>query len=154
VISYRPTQELLLLTIKHGAKEDLGGRVRSIGYKNVSSLVGMARPKLTRIRLKHSVGAATLLIHMLAKQDTPMNDNKTVLGRVPAKLRTRVISRRSIFVLLSADAIVNPPISNMIVGENITEKIYLQKLSVTLQGSSPNLLGRLRGAQAGIIAVR
>jgi hypothetical protein len=62
---------------------------------------------------------------MLAKQDTPMNDNKTVLGRVPAKLRTRVISSRSIFVLLNADAIVNPPISNMIVGENITEKIYL-----------------------------
>ena len=99
--------------------------MRRIGYKDVSSLVGTAWLKPTRIRVKHSVGAATLLIHMLAKQDTPMNDNKTVLGRVPAKLRTRVISSRSIFVLLSADAIVNPPISNMIVGENITEKIYL-----------------------------
>ena len=28
-------------------------------------------------------------------------------------------------VLLRADAIVNPPINNMIVGENMTEKIYL-----------------------------
>lgn len=77
--------------------------------------------------MKHSVGAATLLIHMLAKQDTPINESSTVLGRVPAKLRTRVISTRSILVLLNADAIVNPPMRSMMVGENMTEKMYLKK---------------------------
>jgi hypothetical protein len=82
---------------------------------------------LTRMRVKHRVGAATLLIHMLAKQDTPIKESSTVLGRVPAKLRTLVISNRSMLVLLNADAIVNPPISSMMVGENITENIYLEK---------------------------
>jgi hypothetical protein len=64
---------------------------------------------------------------MLAKQDTPINESSTVLGRVPAKLRTRVISTRSILVLLNADAIVNPPMRSMMVGENMTEKMYLKK---------------------------
>lgn len=77
------------------------------------------------MRVKHSVGAATLLIHMLAKHDTPMNARSTVFGRVPARLSTRVISRRSIADLLSADAMVKPPMSSMIVGENMTEKMYL-----------------------------
>jgi len=94
--------------IKHGANEDLGGSVRSIG----------------RIRVKQSVGAATLLIHILAKQATPIKASRTVLGRVPARLNTFVIKMRSIAVLLSAEAIVKPPISNMIVGENMTEKMY------------------------------
>lgn len=94
--------------------------------------------------VKHSVGAATLLcetmnlsyvvrvtqrsiylIHMLAKQDTPMKARSTVLGFVPANARTRVMSTLSMFVLLRADAMVKPPISSMIVGENITEKMYL-----------------------------
>ena len=65
------------------------------------------------------------LIHILAKHETPMNARSTVLGRVPAMLSTLVIRTRSIAVLLRADAIVNPPINNMIVGENMTEKIYL-----------------------------
>lgn len=65
------------------------------------------------------------LIHMLAKQETPMKVSKTVLGRVPARLRTRVIRMRSMLVLLRAEDIVNPPMSNIIVGENITEKTYL-----------------------------
>jgi len=95
--------------IRHGAKEDLGGRVRRMG----------------RISVKQSVGAATLLIHMLAKHDTPMKASKTVLGRVPAKLSTRVIKTRSILVLLSAEEIVKPPMRSMIVGENITENMYL-----------------------------
>lgn len=76
--------------------------------------------------VKHSVGAATLLIHMLAKHDTPITDSNTRLGLVPAKLNTRVMSTRSMLVLLRADAIVNPPIRSMIVGENMTEKIYLE----------------------------
>jgi len=62
---------------------------------------------------------------MLAKHETPINASKTVLGRVPAILRTLVMRMRSIAVLLRADAIVNPPINSMMVGENITEKIYL-----------------------------
>ena len=75
---------------------------------------------------KHKTGAATLLIHILAKHETPMNDNNTTLGRVPAKLRTRVINTRSMLVLLSADAIVKPPIRSIMVGENMTEKMYLR----------------------------
>jgi hypothetical protein len=68
------------------------------------------------------------LIHMLAKQDTPMNASRTVLGRVPASARTRVISTRSILVLLRADEMVKPPINSMIVGENMMEKTYLKKI--------------------------
>jgi hypothetical protein len=62
---------------------------------------------------------------MLAKQDTPMKASRTLLGCVPAKLRTRVIKTRSMLVLLKADEIVKPPMSNMIVGENIVEKTNL-----------------------------
>jgi len=76
--------------------------------------------------VKHNVGAATLLIHMLAKHDTPINESNTTLGLVPAKLNTRVMSTRSILVLLRADAIVKPPIKSMIVGENMTENMYLK----------------------------
>jgi hypothetical protein len=98
--------------------------------------------------VKQSVGAATLLkgehkvktrgtetvgtcesphlIHMLAKHATPMTASSTTLGRVPAKLSTRVINTRSMFVFESAAAIVKPPMSSMIVGENITENIQLQ----------------------------
>ena len=54
-----------------------------------------------------------------------MKARRTLLGCVPAKLRTRVIKTRSMLVLLKADEIVNPPMSNMIVGENITEKTNL-----------------------------
>jgi hypothetical protein len=96
--------------IRHGAKFDFAGRVLRIGL----------------MRVKHRVGAATLLIHMLAKQETPMKASRTVLGRVPARLSTRVINTRSIFVLLSADEIVNPPIKSIIVGENIAENMYLE----------------------------
>ena len=77
--------------------------------------------------VKQSVGAATLLIHMLAKQATPMNASRTVLGRSPARLSTRVIRTRSMAVLLSAEAIVKPPMRSMIVGENMTEKTCLRK---------------------------
>jgi hypothetical protein len=63
---------------------------------------------------------------MLAKHATPMTASSTTLGRVPAKLSTRVINTRSMFVLESAAAIVKPPMSSMIVGENITENIQLR----------------------------
>jgi hypothetical protein len=98
--------------------------------------------------VKQSVGAATLLkgkdkvktrgtetvsacesphlIHMLAKHATPMTASSTTLGRVPAKLSTRVINTRSMFVLETAAAIVKPPMRSMIVGENMTENIQLR----------------------------
>ena len=76
--------------------------------------------------MKQRVGAATLLIHILAKHATPMNAKITVLGRSPATLSARVISTRSIAVLLMADAIVKPPIRSIIVGENIFEKTNLR----------------------------
>lgn len=60
-----------------------------------------------------------------------MNARRTVLGRVPAMLNTLVMRTRSMAVLLRADAIVNPPINSMIVGENMTEKMYLYVMRVT-----------------------
>jgi hypothetical protein len=92
--------------IRHGAKEDFGGSVRKIG----------------RIRVKQRVGAATLLIHILAKQLTPIKAKRTLAGFVPAVLRTLVIISLSMLVLLKAEEIVNPPIKSMIVGEKMTEK--------------------------------
>jgi len=62
---------------------------------------------------------------MLAKQATPIKLRITVLGRVPARLSTLVISTRSILVLLSALESVKPPSRSIIVGENMTEKMYL-----------------------------
>ena len=66
---------------------------------------------------------------MLAKQETPMKASSTVRGRVPAKLSTFVINMRSMLVLLSAEEMVKPPMSNMMVGENIVEKTYLKSNS-------------------------
>jgi hypothetical protein len=62
---------------------------------------------------------------MEANHATPMKQRRTTLGRVPARLNIRVIKNRSILVLLKADAIVNPPIRSIIVGENIAEKMNL-----------------------------
>lgn len=55
-----------------------------------------------------------------------MNASRTMDGLVPAKLRTRVMSILSILVLLNAEDTVKPPMSSMIVGENITEKMNLR----------------------------
>ena len=109
---------------------------------------------LTRIRVKHRVGAATLLIHMLAKQETPMNESNTVLGRVPAKLSTRVINTRSMLVLLSADAMVKPPIRSMMVGENMTEKMYLENGEQMVEGNENGSLCCMRCGQTSIVPVR
>jgi len=70
----------------------------------------------------------TYLIHMLAKQETHMNAKSTVLGLVPAKLSTRVIITLSMFVLLSAEEMVKPPMRSMMVGLNMTENTYLGKM--------------------------
>ena len=66
-----------------------------------------------------------MLIHILAKHATPMNARRTTLGLEPARLSTFVINTRSIAVLLRADAMVKPPMRSMIVGENMTENMYL-----------------------------
>lgn len=98
---------------------------------------------------------------MEAKHETPMKHNKTVLGLVPAKLSTRVIRMRSMLVLLNADAMVNPPISSMIVGENMTENIYLYtqtvKKKIARIASSErlnDLLCGLRCREASVVTVR
>jgi len=79
------------------------------------------------MRAKHSVGAATLLIHIEAKQATPICINSTKLGFVPARLRILVAMITSIRVLLSAAAMVKPPMRSMIVEVNIWEKMNLQE---------------------------
>lgn len=70
----------------------------------------------------------------LAKQETSMKASNTMLGRVPAKLNTRVINIRSMLDLLSAEAIVKPPMRSIIVGENMIEKTYLCRKSFLLVG--------------------
>jgi hypothetical protein len=91
---------------------------------------------------------------MLAKHETPINASKTVLGRVPAILSTLVMRTRSIAVLLRADAIVNPPINSIIVGENMTEKMYLAVIRVAeIQWRSRDLLGGLWRCQTSYNAV-
>ena len=77
---------------------------------------------------------------MLAKQETPINARRTVFGFVPAKLNKRVIMTRSIFVLLRAEAIVKPPMSSMIVGENICEKMNLIKKKCIVRTSEQSFL--------------
>lgn len=54
---------LKTLTIKQGAKDELGGRVRNMGCytENQQTVVCNSLLNLTWIRVKHSVGAATLL---------------------------------------------------------------------------------------------
>lgn len=74
-------------------------------------------------------GQRTNLIHMLAKQDTPMNASRTAFGSEPARLRTLVMSIRSMLVLLKAEDMVKPPMRSMMVGENMTENIHLESMS-------------------------
>ena len=65
---------------------------------------------------KHSTGAATLLIHILANIATNILVRRTVLGFVPALLRTKVAIILAMLYLESAAAIVKPPRSSMITG--------------------------------------
>lgn len=74
---------------------------------------------------KHSTGAATLLIHILAKAATNMFVTRTVRGFVPALLSTNVAILFAISYLDNAAAIVKPPRSSMIVGVHIAAKMYL-----------------------------
>lgn len=72
--------------------------------------------------LKHSTGAATLLIHMLANMAMPMLVSKTVRGFVPALLNTNVAIILAILYFDNAAAIVKPPSRSMITGVHIAEK--------------------------------
>lgn len=73
---------------------------------------------------KHKTGAATLLIHILAKAATNMLVMSTVLGLVPALLNTKVAILFAMSYFDNAAATVNPPSSNMMTGVHIAEKIY------------------------------
>jgi hypothetical protein len=71
---------------------------------------------------KHNTGAATLLIHILANIATNMLVRRTVLGFVPALLRTNVAIIFAILYFDSAAAMVNPPSKSMMTGVHIAEK--------------------------------
>jgi hypothetical protein len=71
---------------------------------------------------KHNTGAATLLIHMLANIATNIFVRRTVLGFVPALLRTNVAIILAMLYLDSAAAIVKPPRRSMMTGVHMAEK--------------------------------
>lgn len=73
---------------------------------------------------KHKTGAATLLIHILAKAATNILVISTVLGLVPALLSTKVAILLAISYFDNAAATVNPPSNNIITGVHIAEKMY------------------------------
>lgn len=73
---------------------------------------------------KHNTGAATLLIHILAKAATNMFVTNTVRGRVPALLNTNVAIRFAMSYFDNAAAIVKPPSSSMMTGVHMAEKMY------------------------------
>lgn len=73
---------------------------------------------------KHSTGEATLLIHMLSIMATNMLVTRTVLGRVPALLRTKVAIIFAMWNFESAAAIVKPPRSSMMTGVHMAAKTY------------------------------
>src|SRR5258705_11468186 len=79
----------------------------------------------------HAKVRITRLIHILAKHETDIKARRRVLGRVPAKLNTRVTMTRSMLVLLRAEEMVKPPIRSMIVGENMVENTYLSRNNST-----------------------
>lgn len=71
---------------------------------------------------KHSTGAATLLIHILANIATNMLTSRTVLGFVPALLSTRVAIIFAMLYLESAAAMVKPPSNSIMTGVHMAEK--------------------------------
>lgn len=73
---------------------------------------------------KHNTGAATLLIHILAKAATNMFVIRTVLGLVPAFDKTKVAIRFAISYFERAAAIVKPPRRSIITGVHMAEKMY------------------------------
>ena len=74
---------------------------------------------------KHRTGAATLLIHILAKAATNMLVTRTVLGLVPALLSTKVAIRLAMSYFDRAAATVKPPRRSIMTGVHIAAKMYL-----------------------------
>lgn len=96
----------------------------------------------------HRTGAATLLTSMLANAATNIFASMTVLGFVPALLRTNVAMRLSILHLDKAAASVKPPISSMITGVHIAAKIYaVASLELSLSFGRPSDTTTLRTTQ-------
>jgi hypothetical protein len=111
-----PREEPLSCPSRRASYGGLAGeRQRDVRY--------FVRILLTWMILKHSTGAATLLIHILANMATPIHVSRTVLGLVPALLKVKVAIIFAMLYLLSAAAIVKPPSSNMITGVHIAAKM-------------------------------
>ncbi len=72
---------------------------------------------------KQRTGDATLLIHILANIATNMLVIKTVLGFVPALLKTNVAIIFAISYFDRAAAMVKPPNSSIITGVHIAAKM-------------------------------
>ena len=100
------------------------GRLRRMGWMLISIIPTVAQKRHhTWIILKQSTGAATLLIHILANIATPILVSNTVLGLVPALLRTNVAIILAMLYFDNAAAIVKPPRSNMMTGVHMAEKM-------------------------------
>lgn len=86
------------------------------------------------------MGAATLLIHMLANVAMHIKVNKTTLGFDPAAFKTLEAVMTSSRVFDSTAAIVKPPSKRPIVGENMTEKMYLLASLAGIRSSLPSVV--------------
>ena len=86
------------------------------------------------------MGAATLLIHMLANVAIHIKVSKTTLGLDPAALRTLEAVMTSSLVLERTAAIVKPPSKSPMVGENMTEKMYLLASLAGILSSLPSVV--------------
>jgi hypothetical protein len=86
---------------------------------------------------------------------TNIKHRRTALGFDPAAFRTRVAVITSKRVLLSTAAMVKPPIRSMIVGENIWEKIYLERQDWTglRQVFTMHLPRSIGGTQSNVLAI-
>ena len=94
---------------------------------------------------KHNTGAATLLIHILANIATNMLVSRTVLGFVPALLKTKVAIILAMLYFESAAAIVKPPRSSMITGVHMAANTKpAAALEPSLLGGSTSLRTTLR----------
>lgn len=100
---------------------------------------------------KHKTGAATLLIHILAIMATNMLTMRTVRGRVPALLRTKVANILAMWYFESAAAMVKPPRRSMMTGVHMDAKIYIVAFfaSSRLYGFSSDLETRKVTARNG-----
>ena len=81
--------------------------------------------KMGPIKEKQRTGAATLLIHILAKVLTNMLHSSTQCGLLPARDKIREARDLAMLCLERAAASEKPPSNNIITGPNISEKMRL-----------------------------